>query len=382
LEDKDNVYPEGVVLPRLDSPEYKRALTDQQFLHSNVLKVDGAYRSAILSMCQLDPSARPTSAHLLHALQEITLTKMGHAKEQVEKHNQFLEDQVVSKLDNIADMMHQFSDQMTALVSSNKDVEALLHQVSNQLAFMSEEQSQEMSKLQGDVKQATVTLSALPASIQPLVLEQITAMNNKINTILQDTWKIPTLAVVLKKRGGYVQDKYALYFLCEHTLELVACGPDGKGFEFKQLKKYYADKFRQMAPVLKVGLIMLKIAVTMYGIPIPLPDLSGLSNLDLKGMLNDMILDLDVGEVPDESLQAIARSENPLEVIDQAMISTEQQREGYHSLLQFLDKDEYKPHKFGLVKATSKSGITKWIKDDVAVIKSFHDNDGRQRPKA
>ena len=120
----------------------------------------------------------------------------------------------------------------------------------------------------------------------------------------------------------------------------------------------------------------------MYGIPKPLPDLSGLSNLDLKGMLNDMILDLDVGEVPDESLQAIARSENPLEVIDQAMISTEQQREGYHSLLQFLDKDEYKPHKFGLVKATSKSGITKWIKNDVAVIKSFHDNDGRQRPKA
>ena len=132
-------------------------------------------------------------------------------------------------------------------------------------------------------------------------------MNNKLNTILQDTWKIPTLAVVLKKSKNRVfRDDYALYFLCEHTLELVPCGPTGEGFEFKQLKKAYADAFKKMAPILMVGLTMLKIAVTLYGIPIPLPDLSSLSKGDITSMLNDMmLLHLDVNEV-DASIQAIA----------------------------------------------------------------------------
>ena len=66
------------------------------------------------------------------------------------------------------------------------------------------------------------TLHTSPASFHSVILEQITAMNNKVNTILQDTWKIPTLAVVLKKSKNRVfRDDYALYFLCEHTLELV-----------------------------------------------------------------------------------------------------------------------------------------------------------------
>jgi len=77
-------------------------------------------------------------------------------------------------------------------------------------------------------------------------------------------------AVVLKKSKKRVfRDDYALYFLCEHPLELVACGPTGEGVEFKQLKKCYADKFKKMAPVLMAALIMLKIAASVSGIPIP-----------------------------------------------------------------------------------------------------------------
>ena len=381
LEDKDNVHSDGVVLPRQDSQEYHRALTEESFLHSNVLKVDGAYRDAILGMCHLNPALRPTIAHVLRTLHEITLTKMGQAKDQAERHNHFLEDKVVSKLDSIADMLHQFSDKMTELVTSNKDVEALLRQVGNQVAYMSDEQSQEMTKLQAEIQQMNSTLHTLPASSQSVVLEQISAMSNKVNTILQDTWKIPTLAVVLKKsKNRMFRDDYALYFLCEHTLELVPCGPIGEGFEFKQLKTAYANAFKKMAPILMVGLTMLKIAVTLYGIPIPLPDLSSLSNGDIKSMLNDTMLQLDVNEA-DASIKAIASSENPLDVINQAMVTTEQQREAYQFLLQFLNKNEYMPHKFGLVKETTKSGITKWIKNDQAVIKSFHDHDGRPRRK-
>ena len=111
-------------------------------------------------------------------------------------------------------------------------------------------------------------------------------MNNKVNTILQNTRNIPTLAVVLKKsKNRMFRDNYALYLMCEHIQELVPCGPVGEGFEFKHLKKAYADAFKKMAPVLMVDLTTLKIAVTLYGIPIPIPDLSSLSDGDITSML-------------------------------------------------------------------------------------------------
>jgi hypothetical protein len=270
---------------------------------------------------------------------------------------------------------------MTGLATSNKDIEALLHQVGNQVAYMSVEQSQEKAMLEEQIQQANATLLTLPTFLHSGVLDTIKSMSNKLSTILQDTWKIPTLAVVLKTSKRRVfRDDYALYFLCEHTLEPVLCGPDGEGFEFKQLKKYYADKFKKMAPVLMVGLIMLKIAASVYGIPIPLPDLKSLTAEETTKMLNDTISDLDVHDV-DARIKALASSNNPLDVVNQVSLTTEQQREGYEALLEFLDKPEYRPHKFGLIKVTcEKSGITKWIKDDPAVIESFKDNEGRRPP--
>ncbi len=368
LEDKSNHYPNGIVLPVCDTWEYHQALTDESFLHTNVLKLDSSalFRDTIYNLCSLDPTVRPSSNEVLRIIFDKT-SSTRHVEAQNQVH--FLQDLVISRLDNIADILHQFSNKMNELIAGNKDVEALLHQVGDQTAYMSVEQSQEIMKLQREIQQ----VSASGAS------EQITAMNNKLNTILQDTWKVPTLAVVLKKSKNRVfRDDYALYFLCEHTFEPVACGPKGEGFEFKQLKEAYADKFKKMAPVLMVGLIILKIAVSVYGIPIPLPDMATLTKADATIMLNSMMKSLDVHDM-DTKIQAIAKSKNPLDVINQATITTEQQREAYESLVQFLDKPEYKPHKFGLVKVTSKSGITKWIKDDPAVIASFHECDG-QRP--
>jgi hypothetical protein len=307
---------------------------------------------------------------------------LQQVKDELQQLHAVLHGEVISRLNNITNLLDRFSENMIELVTGNENVKVLVDQVGTQVAYMSKEQSQEMAKLQEKIEQTNATLHTLPASIQPEVLGELTAMNNKINTILQDSWKIPTLAVVLKTSKSRVfRDDYALYFMCEHTLELVPCGPKGEGFEFKHLKKYYADKFKKMAPVLMVGLIMLKVAVSVYGIPIPLPNLSSLSAADTTKMLNETIIDLDVHDV-DAKIQAIARSIDPLAVIDQVTFTTEQQREAYESLLQFLDKPEYRPHKFGLVKVTcEKNGITKWIKNEPAVISSFHDNEGQPRQK-
>ncbi len=381
LEDKSNHYPGGIVLPPGDTQEYHQALTDQAYLYDSVLHVDSGavFYDIIVSMCSFDQSLRPTSAEVFRIVEgKTSLTAYTNSQKKTENQIHFLQDQVIRRLDNIADILHQFSDKMTELAASNKGVEGLLHQISNQIAYMSEEQSQEMTKLHGEIQQATATLHALPSSFQSAIIEQITVTNNKINTILQDTWRIPMLAVVLKTSKNRVfRDDYALHFLCEHTLQLVPCGPNGEGFEFKQLKTKYASIFQKLAPVLMIGLVMLKIAVTVYGIPIPLPDLKDLSQEVATKLLNEIITDLDVHDV-DTNIQEIARSPNPLQMIDQVAVTTEQQREAYESLMQFLDKQEYKPHKFGLVKVTcEKSGITKWIKNDPLVIKSFRDNEGR-----
>ena len=368
LEDKDNHYPNGVVLPLCDTFEYHQALTDESFLHTNVLKVNSRslFRDTIYSLCSIDPDTRPSSCDILRTIFDKT-SSTRHVEIVNQVH--FLQDLVISRLDNIADILHQFSNKMNELISSNKDIEVLINQIGDQSAYMSVKQSQEMMKLQREIQQASCSTAS----------DQITAINNKLNTILQDTWKIPTLAVVLKKSKNHVfRDDYALYFLCEHTLEPVACGPKGEGFEFKQLKEAYANKFKKMAPILMVGLIMLKIAVSVYGIPIPLPDMASLTKADATTMLNSMMKNLDVYDT-NTKIQAIAKSKNPLDVINQATLTTEQQREAYESLIQFLDKPEYKPHKFGVVKVTSRSGITKWIKDDPTVIASFHECDG-QRP--
>ena len=133
--------------------------------------------------------------------------------------------------------------------------------------------------------------------------------------------------------------------------------------------------FKTIAPVLMIGLVMLKIAVSVYGIPLPLPELKDLSTDAAIKVINDTIIDLDVDDT-NTKIQEIARSSDPRQIIGQYSITTEQQREAYESLQQFLDKDEYKPHKFGLVKVTcEKSGVTKWIKEDQ--IESFLSNEGR-----
>jgi hypothetical protein len=242
-------------------------------------------------------------------------------------------------------------------------------------------------------------MSAVPESVQAVMMEQIKAMNAKLDTILENTWQIPTLAIAIKtmptgmKRfdpRNAVTDTYTLHLICGHTFELVPCGPKGEGFPFKQTKEYFAAAIKKMAPVLTVGLLMVKVAATMYGIPLPLPNISQLSNgIDATNhFVNDALIALneDVG-VSAGTIDALvnkikdAKASSCTDIMKELNMTTEQQRIAYEAMQTFFEKPEYKPAKYGLVKRTSRSGITKWIKDDPAVIQSFLDNDGRPGPQ-
>ena len=113
--------------------------------------------------------------------------------------------------------------------------------------------------------------------------EKMEKMTIMLHTLLRGTHMIPTLAVILPDLPpssllgrvwaapmNLVRSPYRLYFLCSHTRQVAICGPEGLGYRIEVTKQWVLDA----APVLRVGLVLLKLALMTSGIPIPVPDLS------------------------------------------------------------------------------------------------------------
>jgi hypothetical protein len=66
-----------------------------------------------------------------------------------------------------------------------------------------------------------------------------------------------------------LRNQYRLYFLCSHTHQIAPCGPKGKGYKITMTKQWVLDS----APVLRVGLLLVKLALLAGGMPLPVPDL-------------------------------------------------------------------------------------------------------------
>ena len=120
----------------------------------------------------------------------------------------------------------------------------------------------------------------------------------------------------------------------------------------------------------------------MYGIPLPLPGIVNFSKEDsiayLSDTLNTVSPEYMLIKDIEESIQGgLANNDD---ITSKMGLTRQTQREAYDALLVFLAKPEYVPNKLGLVKCTSPSGITQWIKDDDKVIESFYNNDGKRKP--
>jgi len=67
------------------------------------------------------------------------------------------------------------------------------------------------------------------------ILKKVKLQNYLLKTSMQDTYKVPTLAVMFndsdinQNNASMFNDTYRLYFVCSHTLEIVKCGPSGNG---------------------------------------------------------------------------------------------------------------------------------------------------------
>ena len=201
---------------------------------------------------------------------------------------------------------------------------------------------------------------------------------------------MPTLAIIVKKTPqgmrrydprNLIKDTYCLVLLCSYTLQPVACGPDGSGYEFSKLKPGMASFLEKVSPLVTLSLIVLKTAVTMYGIPLPLPNLVNFSKEDSLAYLSDTMKSLSdqyqclpiLSQLEESINRGLSLNED---ITNQMNLSTQRHRDAHDALQSFFSS--YHPPNYGLRKCTSPSGITMWIKDDDNVEESFHKNDGKR----
>jgi hypothetical protein len=168
-----------------------------------------------------------------------------------------------------------------------------------------------------------------------------------------------------------VRNKYRLYFLCSHTKQLAPCGPKGKGYKITMTKQWVLDA----APVLRVGLVLLKLALMATNLPLPVPDLcSALIDNAMHVQYLNAALHL-VMNPPDAIGQAEFVMQQTLDAIDAHDLSEavkakalkkEGCRKAYETIKEILGRDGVNiPLTCGLRKVTH-GGKTAWVLDNDA----------------
>jgi serine/threonine protein kinase len=216
------------------------------------------------------------------------------------------------------------------------------------------------------------------------VLATNAELNSMVRALTANTHGMPTLAVILpvvstgwKSKFSpmrLVRDQYRLYFLCSHTKQLAPCGPSGKGYKITMTKQWVLDA----APVLRVGLVLVKVALLASGLPLPVPDLcSALVGCAVHCKYLDAALQL-VAHPPDGLLDTSDLVlEQTLDAVDthdySDLVETgdgsklqEGSRKAYETIKEILGRDGVNiPLTCGLRQVTHR-GKTAWVLDNDA----------------
>ena len=218
-----------------------------------------------------------------------------------------------------------------------------------------------------------------------------TAQSRMLGTVISGTYSIPTLCIVLPQVNRtvwsrfnpvnmhIVTDAYRMFFICSHTLRIVPCGPKGKGYKFSETKQWV----RRAAPVIKVGLLLLKLGLLASGLPLPIPGLEDIVDKDnsisyidasikvLEGSDDDRFTEVNSSSFTiEDHLVSLNRNDTEIRSAYEAIktLLTDPSK-GLDKQLQYLNM---------LQRTCETTGITGWIRNDPNVIKSFDDNKGRR----
>lgn len=181
----------------------------------------------------------------------------------------------------------------------------------------------------------------------------------------------------LVKRAAHltVRDHYRMLFVCSHTLQIVPCGPNGKGYKIEVPKEWV----RRAAPVIKVGLIILRLAlVSMTGVAIPIPiEFGGIDyfgNTDATlGCIDTALRSFDTNF--DEALDAKEMSKRFLNELNR---ENEGKLEAYLAIKEVLLSMDKTMQYIGVEKVTNEAGETAWVKKDEEIIRSFQASRGNK----
>jgi hypothetical protein len=216
-------------------------------------------------------------------------------------------------------------------------------------------------------------------------------MRNNISTLLgkiiTNVEQMPHFFIILPvKKTTYFEKCFCMghkivdfYFVCPITLKL------GNAYRTSVAKKW----FKKIAPILQFSLIVLKIAASMYGIPIPIPNfeiatkfidknyIQNKFSVLTKIMLNDKI-DAMSKKLSDEN----ENNNEIFQTLPQQFDLTDNHYLEIRKLIYYLEKPNgnydhdahhWKPINTGLIKVKSlKDQSIAWILNDEKIKKKFH----------
>lgn len=101
-----------------------------------------------------------------------------------------------------------------------------------------------------------------------------------------------------------------MYFICPVTLLPASSGKDGKGYLIKNPRGWIV----KLAPIIHLSLCILKVALTAYGIPFPIPHFIGtIITNELRGEIFDQVSSIVKDVVKDSPDNLVS---NSIEIID------------------------------------------------------------------
>jgi serine/threonine protein kinase len=208
-----------------------------------------------------------------------------------------------------------------------------------------------------------------------------TELATMVRALTANTHGLPTLVIILPVVSTswnsrfspmrLVRDQYRLHFLCGHTHQLAPCGPKGKGYKITMTKQWVLDA----APVLRVGLVLLKVALLASGLPLPVPDLcSALVDKAMHSKYLDAALQLVTNPPDGVRMDAEYTMQQPLDAVSDhdysdykepgaEMRLQEGSRKAYETIKEILGRDGVNiPLTCGLRQVTHR-GKTAWVLD-------------------
>ena len=314
------------------------------------------YKPIILKMLAIKPADRSPINTVINAIDDTT-TVYYNKINSLQSENKYIKEEISEQLSSIS----------SNVIAGNDEVKQLHTELQSTMIFCEEI---------GAKINSVVTSNYDNNMAFKTIESKLEAQSRMLNTLIDNTHGLPSLIVIFPSidNKSPVQNEYRLFFMCSYSLQLVPCGKNGDGYIFTEPTEW----LKKAAPVLKVGLSLLRIALSVAsGFPVTIPGSGFLSNIKNKGTAIDDVLTL-LGT--NDKYVGHGNNTHGPEFLSGLYSDDESVRSAYYAIATLMEKLDKNLLYLHMVKKTSKSGITKWIRNDPKIIDLFEKFNGERPP--